>query len=86
MTYVFECGASRYKGYSVMVKERPGLHVGGVWNQTCIFCHNTMPYFDALGARCTGQARPGTRERWSIGCCRPSAAGGSTRSAASRAS
>lgn len=39
----------RYKGYSVMVKERPALHAGPVWNQTCIFCHNTTPYFSILG-------------------------------------
>jgi predicted CXXCH cytochrome family protein len=41
----------RYKGYSVMVKERDGLKVGAVWNQTCIFCHNTVPYLSTvLGA------------------------------------
>ncbi|MEZ4263800.1 MAG: cytochrome c3 family protein [Polyangiaceae bacterium] len=34
----------RYKGYSVMLKERPGLRAGPVWNRTCIFCHNTAPY------------------------------------------
>lgn len=44
-------GALRYKGYSVMVKERPGLHAGPVWNQTCIFCHNTPPFLSTvLGA------------------------------------
>jgi predicted CXXCH cytochrome family protein len=44
-------GALRYKGYSVMVKERPGLHAGPVWNQTCIFCHNTEPFLSTvLGA------------------------------------
>jgi predicted CXXCH cytochrome family protein len=43
--------AWRYKGYSVMGPERPGLRPGGVWNRTCIFCHNTVPYFDdMLGA------------------------------------
>jgi hypothetical protein len=40
--------AWRYKGYSVMGPERPGLRPGGVWNRTCIFCHNTIPYFDDL--------------------------------------
>lgn len=41
----------RYKGYSVMSPERPGLRPGGVWNKSCIFCHNTVPYFDdVLGA------------------------------------
>ena len=31
-----------------MGPERPGLRPGGVWNRTCIFCHNTIPYFDDL--------------------------------------
>ncbi len=40
----------RYKGYSVMSRERPGVAAGPVWNRTCIFCHNTEPYFsDMLG-------------------------------------
>lgn len=44
-------GALRYKGYSVMVQERDGLKIGPVWNQTCIFCHNTVPYLSTvLGA------------------------------------
>jgi predicted CXXCH cytochrome family protein len=46
----------RYKGYSVMVKERPYIEKGGApWRQTCIFCHNTAPYLatvydDLLGS------------------------------------
>ena len=40
----------RYKGYSVMVKERNELHVGTTWKQTCIFCHNTVPLLDGLYA------------------------------------
>ena len=51
----------RYKGYSVMVKERPrlGKH-GAPWRQTCIFCHNTEPYLatvydDLLGGGRTYQ-------------------------------
>jgi predicted CXXCH cytochrome family protein len=52
-------GALRYKGYSVMVKERPGLHAGPVWNQTCIFCHNTPTYLSTvLGALAGPAARP----------------------------
>ncbi len=44
-------GTLRYKGYSVMVRERDGLKAGPVWNQTCIFCHNTVPYVSTvLGA------------------------------------
>ncbi|MDB4970943.1 MAG: hypothetical protein JWN44_6632 [Myxococcales bacterium] len=50
-SYFLESKAWRYKGYSVMGAERPGLRPGGVWNRTCIFCHNTIPYFDdVLGA------------------------------------
>lgn len=52
-------GTLRYKGYSVMVKERPGLHAGPVWNQTCIFCHNTEAYLSTvLGALAGPAARP----------------------------
>jgi predicted CXXCH cytochrome family protein len=44
-------GTLRYKGYSVMVKEREGLKAGAIWNQTCLFCHNTVPYLSTvLGA------------------------------------
>ena len=51
VTYVFRTKSLRYKGYSVMVKERPLLHEGPTWNKTCIFCHNTVPYLDeVLGA------------------------------------
>ena len=52
-------GALRYKGYSVMVKERAGLRAGPVWSQTCIFCHNTPTYLSTvLGALAGPQARP----------------------------
>ena len=52
-------GALRYKGYSVMVKERPGLHAGPVWSQTCIFCHNTEPLLSTvLGALAGPSAKP----------------------------
>ena len=52
-------GALRYKGYSVMVKERPGLHAGPVWSQTCIFCHNTEPFLSTvLGALAGPSAKP----------------------------
>jgi predicted CXXCH cytochrome family protein len=49
-------GALRYKGYSVMVKERDGLKVGPVWNQTCIFCHNTVPYVSTVLGALAGRA------------------------------
>jgi predicted CXXCH cytochrome family protein len=52
-------GSLRYKGYSVMVKERPGLHAGPVWNQTCIFCHNSPTYLSTvLGALAGPSAKP----------------------------
>jgi predicted CXXCH cytochrome family protein len=42
-TYVFSTKSWRYKGYSVMVKERPRMAVSERWAQTCIGCHNTLP-------------------------------------------
>jgi predicted CXXCH cytochrome family protein len=51
ISYLLGSRTLRYKGYSVMVKERDGLRAGPVWNQTCIFCHNTVPYLSTvLGA------------------------------------
>jgi hypothetical protein len=38
----------RYKGYSVMVRERPELEAGVVWKTGCIFCHNTSPALSLL--------------------------------------
>jgi len=58
-SYVFQTGAFRLKGYSVMVGERPGMRAGGVWNQTCIFCHNTVPYFDDVWGALHGPGGPG---------------------------
>jgi hypothetical protein len=42
-TFVFSSQTWRYKGYSVMVKERPALSWRGLWAQECISCHNTLP-------------------------------------------
>ena len=49
VSYLLFAKAWRYKGYSVMVKERPhlGKH-GAPWRQTCIFCHNTAPYLATI--------------------------------------
>jgi predicted CXXCH cytochrome family protein len=58
LSYVFETASFRLKGYSVMVGERPGLRAGGVWNQTCVFCHNTTPYFDATWGELHGPGAP----------------------------
>lgn len=52
-------GSLRYKGYSVMVKERSGLRAGPVWSETCIFCHNTPTYLSTvLGALAGPGAKP----------------------------
>jgi predicted CXXCH cytochrome family protein len=58
ISYVFETASFRLKGYSVLVGERPGLRAGGVWNETCIFCHNTTPYFDSLWGTIHGPGAP----------------------------
>ena len=50
-------GPLRYKGYSVLVHERSVARPGPIWSETCIFCHNTVPFLStALGA-----LRGGTR-------------------------
>jgi predicted CXXCH cytochrome family protein len=59
VSYVFQTASFRLKGYSVLVGERPRLRAGGVWNQTCIFCHNTVPYFDDLWGALYGAGAPG---------------------------
>jgi predicted CXXCH cytochrome family protein len=59
VSFVFTPPAFRLKGYSVMVGERPGLRAGGVWNQTCVFCHNTNPYFDSTWGELYGAGAPG---------------------------
>ncbi|MFO0678567.1 MAG: cytochrome c3 family protein [Polyangiaceae bacterium] len=59
VTYFFATGELRYKGYSVMVDERPVLRAGPVWNKTCVFCHNTVPLLgDMYGALGTGKVPP----------------------------
>jgi predicted CXXCH cytochrome family protein len=42
-TYVFSTRSWRYKGYSVMVKERPAMATRGQWSRECLPCHNTLP-------------------------------------------
>lgn len=55
VSWILEKKRLRYKGYSVMVRERPGLVEGPVWAETCIFCHNTVPYVSTvLGALAEG--------------------------------
>jgi hypothetical protein len=58
-SYFFETASFRLKGYSVMVRERPGLKAGAVWNQSCVLCHNTAPILrDTVGCS-VGQGRAG---------------------------
>jgi hypothetical protein len=48
VSYLVFNGEWRYKGYSVMVRERPDLEPGVVWKSGCIFCHNTTPSLSLL--------------------------------------
>lgn len=48
VSYLIGPKTLRYKGYSVMLKERDGLRAGPVWQKTCILCHNTAPYLTTL--------------------------------------
>jgi len=48
VSYLVFNGEWRYKGYSVMVRERPTLEPGVVWKTGCIFCHNTTPTLSLL--------------------------------------
>lgn len=57
-TYVFSTKSWRYKGYSVMVKERPYMSVRGQWSQECIGCHNTLPLATMLYDELYGPGLP----------------------------
>jgi predicted CXXCH cytochrome family protein len=48
VSYLSFNGEWRYKGYSVMVRERPELEPGVVWKTGCIFCHNSAPSLSLL--------------------------------------
>ena len=48
VSYLSFNGEWRYKGYSVMVRERTQLEPGVVWKTGCIFCHNTSPALSLL--------------------------------------
>ncbi len=48
VSYLVFNGEWRYKGYSVMVRERATLEPGVVWKTGCIFCHNTAPALSLL--------------------------------------
>lgn len=55
VSFLRASGRLRYKGYSVMLRERPYLQAGPSWRQTCILCHNTAPYFTTLLGALTGR-------------------------------
>lgn len=59
VSFVYRTSSFRLKGYSVMVTERPGLRAGGVWNRTCIACHNTLPYLLPMLGALHGPGAPG---------------------------
>lgn len=48
VSYLVFNGQYRYKGYSVMVRERDALEKGVVWQTGCIFCHNSAPGLSLL--------------------------------------
>jgi predicted CXXCH cytochrome family protein len=58
VSYVFEPASWRYKGYSVLVRERPGLRVKVQWSRQCIGCHNTLPYLSYLLDELHGPGAP----------------------------
>ncbi len=58
VSFILSSQKFRYKGYSVMSPERPGLRPGAVWSRTCIFCHNTVPYFSTLLGTLAGPNTP----------------------------
>ena len=57
ISYVIDAKRFRYKGYSVMSKERPGLRAGPVWSRSCILCHNTAAQLTGLLATLPHAAR-----------------------------
>ena len=58
ITYVFSTKTWRYKGYSVMVKERPAMSWKGEWAKECIGCHNTLPLATLLYDELYGPSLP----------------------------
>jgi predicted CXXCH cytochrome family protein len=58
VSYLLATHTLRYKGYSVMVRERSSLRAGPVWSRACIFCHNTIPEMDRLLGAIAGPGAP----------------------------
>jgi predicted CXXCH cytochrome family protein len=58
VSYLLFANEWRYKGYSVMAEERPGLKRGLEWRKACIFCHNTAPTLSILFDDLFGMGAP----------------------------
>jgi predicted CXXCH cytochrome family protein len=58
VSFMLDTRSWRYKGYSVMSPERPALKVGGAWQKTCIFCHNTTPLLSTILGELAGPGTP----------------------------
>ncbi|MDQ3368512.1 MAG: hypothetical protein M3680_24050 [Myxococcota bacterium] len=65
VSFVFSTKSWRYKGYSVMVPERPGIRVHVAWSKTCIPCHNTLPSITMLYDELIGPGAPAYQGRLS---------------------
>ncbi|NUO54143.1 MAG: hypothetical protein HOV80_35295 [Polyangiaceae bacterium] len=58
VSWVRSTSSWRYKGYSVLVRERPVLTVGPEWADACIGCHNTFPQLTMLLDDIVGPGAP----------------------------
>ena len=58
VSYLIFAGTLRYKGYSVLVHERQSAQSGPTWSETCVFCHNTVPFFSTLYGALSGPRAP----------------------------
>lgn len=63
VTWVFSTQSWRYKGYSVMVKDRPAMSARGLWAEECIPCHNTLPQATLLYDELYGDGIPAYQGR-----------------------
>jgi predicted CXXCH cytochrome family protein len=58
VSWVYATRSFRHKGFSVMNPDRPALRAGPVWSQTCIDCHNTVPYLSVILGALHGPGAP----------------------------
>ncbi len=63
VSFMLSTKSWRYKGYSVMVPERPGIRVQVPWSKTCIPCHNTLPSIAMLYDELLGPGAPSYQGR-----------------------